>query len=473
MLKTFGHKLSEKERTMEIKQPSEALYQKYDVQAPRYTSYPTVPFWNADNMSVGQWKNSLKKGFDQTPQKGIAIYIHLPFCESLCTFCGCHKHITKRHDLEDPYIEALIKEWKMYLEVFDEKPLLSELHLGGGTPTFFGAKNLERLIRIIQSGCELASNCEMSFEGHPNNTTNEHLQTLYELGFRRVSFGVQDYDPIVQKAINRIQPFSKVVEVHEAAKRIGYTSISHDLVFGLPFQTKEKILASIAHTKTLMPERISLYSYAHVPWIKGVGQRGYDESSLPKKQEKRALYEVAKNELLASGYQEIGMDHFALPSDEMAIAERKGELHRNFMGYTTHSTQLIVGLGMSAISDSWFGYAQNVKSVNEYQELIERGALPIFRGHLQSDMDIVLRKHILNLMCSYHTTLNPSELPEELIEVILSRLTPLAEDGLVELNDANIQVTAEGKVFIRNVCMCFDAYLFGAKNQKQMFSSSV
>lgn len=473
MLKTFGHKLSEKERTMEIKQPSEALYQKYDVQAPRYTSYPTVPFWNANNMSVFQWKDSLKKGLDQSPEKGIAIYIHLPFCESLCTFCGCHKHITKRHDLEDPYIEAVIKEWELYLKVFQGKPLLSELHLGGGTPTFFSAKNLQRLIKTIQMGCYVAEDCEMSFEGHPNNTTPEHLQTLFDLGFRRVSFGVQDYDPVVQKAINRIQPFSKVVEAHQAAKELGFTSISHDLVFGLPFQTKEKILASIAHTISLLPERISLYSYAHVPWVKGVGQRGYDESSLPKKEEKRALYEAAKSELLANGYQEIGMDHFALPSDDMAIAEREGILHRNFMGYTTHSTQLIVGLGMSAISDSWFGYAQNVKTVNEYQSLVNQGIIPVFRGHLQSDLDITLRRHILNLMCSCQTTVDVADFPDGLLAEILGRLEPLVADGLVLLDRELIQVTPLGKMFIRNVCMCFDAYLMATKTEENMFSSSI
>lgn len=452
---------------------ADLLYKKYDVQAPRYTSYPTVPFWQASEMKEIDWRNSVMKGAKSESDQGISLYIHLPFCESLCTFCGCHKHITKRHEVEQPYIETVLKEWQLYLELFEGKPKLSELHLGGGTPTFFSPTRLHRLISTILKSCDVAENCEMSFEGHPNNTSASHLTVLHELGFTRVSFGVQDYDPTVQQAINRIQSFETVKTAHEHAKRIGYTSVSHDLVFGLPFQTMAKMEDSVLKTLELRPERISLYSYAHVPWVKGVGQRGYDESSLPKKQEKRALYDRAKRMLLENGYEEIGMDHFALPSDSMAIAERSGQLNRNFMGYTTTNTNMIIGLGMSAISDSWFGYAQNVKSVSEYQERVEKGKIPVFRGHFQSDEDMLLRQQILNLMCAYQTDLATSQLLMEQVHQILEKLAPLEQDLLVKIDGYKIAVTEVGKIFIRNICMCFDAYLAAKEPSKKMFSTSV
>lgn len=452
---------------------ADLLYRKYDVQAPRYTSYPTVPFWKEKEMIESDWRNSVRKGAKTENENGVSLYIHLPFCESLCTFCGCHKHITKRHEVEQPYISAVLKEWQLYLALFDEKPKLSELHLGGGTPTFFSPEQLYDLISSILSSCEIMDECEMSFEGHPNNTTSDHLRTLFNLGFRRVSFGVQDYDPTVQQAINRIQPFEKVKRAHDESKRIGYQSVSHDLVFGLPFQTLAKIEVSVAKTVALRPERISLYSYAHVPWVKGVGQRGYDENALPKKQEKRALYECAKSMLLDAGYQEIGMDHFALPTDSMAIAERKGKLHRNFMGYTTNTTSMIIGLGMSAISDSWFGYAQNVKTVAEYQQQVESGEIPVFRGHFQSDEDMALRQHILDLMCVYTTDLGTTSLPESHVLQILEKLVPLEKDELVTMEGKRILVTSTGKIFIRNICMCFDAHLADKEPSKRMFSTSV
>ena len=267
------------------------LIQKYNVPGPRYTSYPTVPFWDKEGISSNNWIKTVQHSFyESNTTKGISIYIHLPFCESLCTFCACHKRITKRHELEDPYIKTLLKEWQLYLDLFSEKPVLRELHLGGGTPTYFSPENLSRLMNSILNAVDLHQEYEFSFEGHPNNTTKEHLQTLYDLGFKRVSYGVQDYAEKVQIAINRVQPFENVQHVTEWAREIGYTSISHDLIFGLPFQTKNDIIDSIKKTVDLKPERIAFYSYAHVPWIKGVGQRGFDEKDLPKDNTKRELY---------------------------------------------------------------------------------------------------------------------------------------------------------------------------------------
>ncbi|MCP4923888.1 MAG: radical SAM protein, partial [bacterium] len=246
---------------------------------------------------------------------------------------ACHKHITKRKEVQDPYIATLIKEWKLYRKLLDEKPLIKEIHLGGGTPTFFSPEHLKQLIEAVTEGCDIADEHEFSFEGHPNNTTKEHLQALYEVGFRRVSFGVQDYDPVVQLAINRVQPYENVKQVHEWSKEIGYTSISHDIVFGLPHQKLEGMLETIKLTNELKPDRLAFYSYAHVPWIKGVGSRGYDEKDLPSNEEKRALYEEGKKALEANGYIEIGMDHFALDSDNLYQHYKEEKLHRNFMGY--------------------------------------------------------------------------------------------------------------------------------------------
>jgi len=272
------------------------LIQKYNIPGPRYTSYPTVPFWDEEGISYENWIKTAQKSFDESNQsEGISIYIHLPFCESLCTFCGCHKRITKRHSVEEPYIETVLKEWALYCDVLSEKPRIREIHLGGGTPTFFSPENLKKLIDGIFEKADKFPGYEFSFEGHPNNTTEKHLQTLFDLGFKRASFGVQDYDLKVQKAINRLQPYKRVEDVTNNCRKIGYTSVSHDLVFGLPHQTKEAIIDTITKTKQLKPDRIAFYSYAHVPWIKGVGQRGYDDNDLPTAEEKRELYEAGKN----------------------------------------------------------------------------------------------------------------------------------------------------------------------------------
>ena len=323
------------------------LVNKYNVAGPRYTSYPTVPYWNNDSFSLKEWKASLIRSFKESNLKeGISLYIHLPFCESMCTFCGCNKRITKQHHVESPYINAVLKEWRLYLKLLDEKPVIKELHLGGGTPTFFSPEHLKQLINGILKDSILAENYEFSFEGHPNNTTREHLQALYNVGFRRVSYGVQDYNITVQKAIHRIQPFENVKRATEIAKEIGYTSVGHDIIFGLPFQTIEHVKETILKTKALLPDRLAFYSYAHVPWIKGNGQRGFSDSDLPTAELKRAQYELGKKLLAEVGYNEIGMDHFALPTDSLYQSMIQGKLHRNFMGYTASKTQAMIGLGV-------------------------------------------------------------------------------------------------------------------------------
>jgi oxygen-independent coproporphyrinogen III oxidase len=450
-----------------------SLIRKYNIPGPRYTSYPTVPFWEEQKFSANEWKNSLLKNVEQFNEQGISLYIHLPFCESLCTFCGCHKRITKRHDVEEPYIDTLLKEWKLYLNLFPEKPIVKEIHLGGGTPTFFSAIHLEKLIHGILQHCIVSDDFEFSFEGHPKNTTKEHLQSLYKLGFTRVSFGVQDYDETVQKAINRIQPFEDVKRVTEWARELGYTSVSHDLVFGLPHQTLEGIKKTIALTNTLRPDRISYYSYAHVPWIKGLGQRGFKDEDLPKDEVKRALYESGKALFIENGYDEIGMDHFALPHDGLHKAFTNGTLHRNFMGYTTTNTKLMIGLGMSAISDSWFSFAQNEKSVEDYQQRVNEGELPVFRGHHLNDEDLIIRQHILNIMCRFSTSWEkPDETFKELA-MVLEKLHEMEHDGLAILSPTSLTVTEKGKPFVRNICMAFDLRLMRKQPTTQVFSMTI
>ena len=451
-----------------------SLVQKYNVPGPRYTSYPTVPYWQTDDFSLQLWKDSLQKSFTQSNAKeGISLYIHLPFCERLCTFCGCHKRITLRHEVEEPYITAVLKEWQLYVNELPDKPRIKELHLGGGTPTFFSSKNLQQLIEGIFLLADKAEGYEFSFEGHPNNTSKEQLQTLYDLGFRRVSFGVQDYSPKVQAAINRIQPFENVKNVTEWAGEIGYNSISHDLIFGLPFQTLEDILFSIEKTKQLAPDRISFYSYAHVPWIKGNGQRGFKDEDVPKDDVKRRLYEEGKRIFQKNGYEEIGMDHFALKSDGLYHSFKNNNLHRNFMGYSSGKTQLMIGLGVSAISDSWYGFAQNEKSIEKYYEILNENILPVVKGHILNEEDLIIRKHILNLMCRFYTEWKlPEQYFSELPEV-LAGLIEMEKDGLLIQQPNSLTVTDKGKAFVRNVCMAFDLRLKRKQPETSLFSLTV
>ena len=453
---------------------SSTLVQKYNVPGPRYTSYPTVPYWNNDEFSLRSWTESFQRSFrESNSEEGISLYVHLPFCESMCTFCGCNKRITRNHQVEIPYIKSVIREWQMYVDLMDERPVIREIHLGGGTPTFFSPENLQLLIHGLMNRAKKPVQAELSFEGHPNNTTEAHLKALAESGFTRVSFGVQDYNPKVQRAINRIQSFERVQDVTNQARLAGFNSVGHDIIFGLPFQTTNHIRYTIDRTVELLPDRIAFYSYAHVPWIKGNGQRGFSEEDLPTADQKREKYETGKELLLKAGYVEIGMDHFALPSDKLYKAYKNGTLHRNFMGYTPATTQLMIGLGVSAISDSWYGFAQNVKGVEEYQALVTEGILPVHRGHILSDEDLVIRRHILNLMCRFETSWDEQELNFGELDNVLDRLKEIEADGLLELGQEKLRVRKEGQAFIRNICMAFDLRLQRSKPETQLFSMTI
>ena len=447
------------------------LLKKYNVAGPRYTSYPTVPHWS-DDVTQKSWKNLVTTSFEENNEEGISIYIHIPYCEALCTYCGCNKVITTNHSVEQPYLETVLKEWRMYKNLLKHHKIkIKELHLGGGTPTFFSAANLKHLVEMILVGCEVVDDHEFSVEVHPNYTSQEQVETLYHLGFNRISIGVQDVDPVVQKAINRIQSIEQVERVSNWARDLGYKSVNFDLIYGLPFQKEESIRQTIEEVKRLRPDRIAFYSYAHVPW-KSRAQRLFTEDDLPKGEEKQRLFEIGKDYLLEVGYKRIGMDHFALPEDELAQAYAAGEMHRNFMGYTTKKTSLLIGLGASSISDTWTGYMQNEKTIKGYTERVDKGEFPILKGHHLSDTDLELRTYILSAMCQFKIVFNPNSYNIQ-IEEVKARLQEMENDGLVGVFDNGILLSDRGKTYVRNVCMALDPRLWGQNSSTQLFSSTI
>ncbi|GGM83301.1 coproporphyrinogen-III oxidase [Dyadobacter beijingensis] len=447
---------------------------KYNIPGPRYTSYPTVPYWQKTPPGIAKWKELVQDAFTVSNQKeGISLYIHLPFCESLCTYCGCNTRITINHAVESKYIQAVLKEWKMYRALFgEEKPVIRELHLGGGTPTFFSPANLVKLVKGLLEDSLVHSDARFGFEAHPGNTTDAHLEALYSVGFRRISIGVQDFNPVVLAMINRHQTFEQVKHLTLKAREIGYNSVNYDIVYGLPQQKNCSMMQTMLRVIQLRPDRIAFYSYAHVPWIKP-GQRSYTENDLPDADHKMAIYETGRNALELAGYEDIGMDHFALKSDELYKAASEERLHRNFMGYTDTRTQLLIGLGASSISDSWWGYAQNEKKVEDYYKRLAAGELPVFRGHELSREDLIMRKHILRLMTGFETSWAGAS--ENCMEVYqaLERLSEMAYDELVEIEPFRLRITEKGKAFVRNVCMAFDARLWSDIPQTSLFSQTV
>lgn len=433
---------------MEIAQ---GLIEKYDKPVPRYTSYPTVPAWRPDSLTQTAWKNAVKQAFAQSPD--LSLYIHLPFCEKLCTYCGCNKKITNNHSVEDPYITALLQEWNLYLNIFGSAPRIREIHLGGGTPTFFNPENLKRLIQSILETAQPDSNPEGSVEVHPVVTTEAHLEALAALGFSRLSAGIQDFDPEVQRLINRIQTPEQTRFVIDRARQLGITGINVDIIYGLPRQTVQSIEMTMKEVLSMRPERIAFYSYAHVPW-KSPGQRLYDENDLPKGAEKRSLYELGRKILMNAGYSDIGMDHFALPGDPLLIAAETGKLHRNFMGYTTAPEGLLIGLGASSISDAGTAFFQNEKDIKKYQQIVGEGNLPFHTGHLLSVEDSKVRRQVQDIMCTGRSEDAVNNISVER----LIGLKNMEAEGIVRIDSTALEITEAGKPFLRNVCSWIDRY---------------
>lgn len=451
---------------------ADPLVAKYDVAGPRYTSYPTVPYWDT-TPSGAQWIERIGSALGQQGQHGAAIYLHIPFCRALCTFCGCNTRITRSHGFVGPYVQSVLAELDLYRAQLG-LPLLEfgELHFGGGTPTFLTPEELESLLAGLFQRLKARADAVASIEVDPRVTTAEQLLVLARHGFRRISLGVQDFDPRVQAIVNRVQSEQQVHDVTQSARSLGFDSVNFDLIYGLPLQTLASVEATMDAVCRLRPDRIALYGYAHVPWIKP-GQRRFTESDLPEGDQKRALYELGRERLEREGYREIGLDHFALETDSLWGALRGGTLHRNFMGYTTAFTRPMIGLGVSSIGDAGDAFAQNEKDLQRYQERVALGELPLQRGHLLDAEDQVLRGHILRLMTRLQTDWNQPVDYTDYIGTALQRLAEPAADGLVELGAASCRVTEKGRAYLRNICMAFDARLARRMPDKALFSRTV
>lgn len=444
------------------------LLKKYDVPVPRYTSYPTVPAWNK-TPSTDEWCIDIQKTLEPN-QSSWSMYLHIPFCETLCTFCGCNTIITKDHKKEFEYVDLLLKELDLYLTkipLLRSRPL-KHLHLGGGTPTFLSPSQLERLLSSILNAVTRAeTDFEASIEIDPRRTTFEQLKILRGLGFNRVSLGVQDFNQKVQLLINRVQPFEITKKITDEARRLGFESVNFDLIYGLPSQNIEMMLTTLEKTIELRPDRIAFYSFALVPWIKPA-QRLFSDEDLPKAEQKRELYELAREKFLAAGYFDVGMDHFALKSDRLLTARENSSLHRNFMGYTDKKTDLLLGLGVSSISESRRMFHQNEKLLPKYQTEISCDTIPTHRGHILTEKDSVQRSKILQLMTQYRLQLENKSEYQLLKEVAQDFLN----ENLVSLTENELVVLNEGRPFLRNICALFDEHLPQNKNQK-LFSKSI
>jgi oxygen-independent coproporphyrinogen-3 oxidase len=446
------------------------LLAKYDIPGPRYTSYPTVPYWEK-SPTQEEWFQHVEGAIARSKAagQGGALYVHIPFCRSLCHYCGCNTFISRDTSVSEPYIETLLAEWQLYVKRLG-KVRIDEVHFGGGTPTYFSPEQLDHLLEGLFDFCEIPADAELGIEADPRVTTRAQLEVLAKHGFKRLSLGIQDFDEAVQHAVNRHQTVEQVREVTENARALGFTSINYDLIYGLPKQTPQSVKNTVNSVRALRPDRIAFYGYAHVPWMKTF-QRKFKDSDVPAGAEKRELYECGRGLLLDSEYKEIGLDHFALESDGLWKAYAEGRMHRNFMGYTDRSTMPLFALGCSAIGDTWTAFAQNAKTVPEYQALVAKGQLPIVKGHLLDAEDLVLRRHILDVMTRFETSWEGT--PTPYFAEVAGKLGELARDGLVEVKGSSIKVTTAGQPFVRNVCMALDARLARQAPDRPLFSKTI
>ncbi len=446
------------------------LLAKYDVPGPRYTSYPTVPYWT-EAPTGAQWMEHLERAVarSKAANEGASLYVHVPFCRSMCHYCGCNTFITRDKSVSDPYIDNILAEWSLYTARVG-RVRLDEVHIGGGTPTFLSASQLDRMLTGVLGAASIPDDAELSIEVDPRVTTRDQLEVLAKLGFTRISLGIQDFDPVVQASVNRHQTVEEVRKVTEDARALGFDSVNFDLIYGLPKQTNKSIVDTMKAVMALRPERIAFYGYAHIPWLKTV-MRKFQDSDVPAGPEKRSLYETGRAELARAGYVEIGLDHFGLEGDGLLRAAKQGKLHRNFMGYTERSTMPIFGLGVSSIGDTWTAYAQNEKTVPEWAAKIAKGELPIARGHILDSEDLVLRRHILDVMTRFEADWQKDSTPY--LKEMPSRLSELRKDGLLDFTDSGIKVTEAGRPFVRNICMALDARLARQAPGRQIFSRTV
>lgn len=431
----------------------------YNRPGPRYTSYPTAPVWRDD---FGP--NDLERACEEADalRTPVSIYMHLPFCESLCLFCACNVVITKDHSVAAPYLATLKREIEHVSQRVSRSRAVVQFHWGGGTPTYLTPAQMEDLFGFTREKFSFAPDAEIGIEVDPRVTTAQHLETLSRLGFNRLSMGIQDFDPEVQRAVKRVQPLEVTAELIAQSRSLGFESINVDLIYGLPFQTAERFARTVDEVLGLAPDRIALFSYAHVPWIRK--QQGSLAASLPEGMEKFRIFSAAIEKFLRAGYQYIGMDHFAKPGDELAVAQRRRTLHRNFQGYTTKAGADLYGMGVSAISAVGSTYAQHYRELPRYTEAVERRGIGTMRGYRLSEDDRLRRALITRLLC--HAVICKGEISREFgidfdnyFAPELARLHPFLEDRLIESGPDEIRVTFLGRIFIRNLAMIFDPYL--------------
>ena len=454
--------------------PSPELIRRFDVSGPRYTSYPTadrfVEAFTADHLSqaLAQRRNGAAAMF-----LPLSLYVHIPFCESLCYYCACNKIITKHHERGATYLRYLSREVDLHTAHLGVGQTVSQLHLGGGTPTFLSDAELRELMNMLRRSFTFAPGGEYAIEVDPRTVDATRLATLAELGFNRLSFGVQDFDPAVQKAVHRVQPVEQVFSLVESARSLGFESVNVDLIYGLPQQTPESFDRTLAQVTQLRPDRIALYAYAHLPQ-RFKPQRRIIAAELPVAHAKLAMLSRSLSAFQEAGYVYVGMDHFALPNDPLAVAKRQGRLHRNFQGYSTQPDCDLISLGVSAIGCVGATYSQNAKTLEEYYDYLDQGRLPVVRGLALSRDDLVRRSVIMALMCQGLLEFESIDLAhlidfKSYFAAELAILRDMPEQGLVEVDDTSIQITAMGWYFVRGVAMVFDRYL-QADRTRAMFS---
>ena len=453
---------------------SEEFLAKYNRPGPRYTSYPTAPVWD-DKFHQADLEEFLRNA--ESAATPVSLYMHLPFCQSLCLFCACNVVIQKDKKAAIPYLESLKAEINHVSRSVSRQREVVQFHWGGGTPTYLSPAQLQDLFGYTRDRFSFAANAELGIEVDPRVTTHEHLATLRTLGFNRLSMGIQDFTPEVQKTINRIQPFELTRDLIVEARRLGFDSVNVDLIYGLPYQTAASFAETIDKVLELNPDRIAMFSYAHVPWLRK--QQGAFQGHLPEGMEKFHIFKTGVRKFTDAGYLYIGMDHFARPGDELAIAQTNRTLHRNFQGYTTKAGADLYGMGVSAISSIGEAYAQNDRALATYQSAVAERGLATMRGYRLNDDDLLRREVITRLLC--HTVVRKREIEttfqirfDEYFHAELAELRAMREDGLVLLSDDEIRVTPLGRIFIRNLAMPFDRYLREQKmDSRPLFSKTL
>jgi len=457
-----------------IGQVSEAFLEKYNRPGPRYTSYPTAPVWKDD---FGP--DDLERCFAAADERAtpVSLYMHIPFCESLCLFCACNVSIQKDKNVAIPYLSALKREIEHVGKRVSKKRPVIQFHWGGGTPTYLTPAQMEDLFGSTRERFAFAPDAEIGIEIDPRVTSREHLETLRRLGFNRLSMGIQDFEPRVQETIHRVQPYEMTRDTIAAARELGFQSLNVDLIYGLPYQTAETFRAAVEQVLTLAPDRVAMFSYAHVPWLKK--QQGSFAVHLPEGMEKFRIFRAGLEGFVAAGYVYIGMDHFARPTDELAVAQRNRTLHRNFQGYTTKAGADLYGMGVSAISSIGEAYAQNRREVPTYESTVAARGIATMRGYRLSEDDRLRRAVIGRLLC--HAVISKRDIEREFgvdfdehFAPELEKLKEPAAEGLVTSTKDEISVTPLGRIFIRNVAMTFDRYLHEQQMDKRpLFSKTL